>query len=117
MRRSIGCIEGKRLVEYHRAHERRHTLATSTGHAASVGGSAVQMQDLRPTYVNAQKTPLYNSHHRIDGLPKKARRKATSSMKDRFIPSVQTTFCRNRKHSFDVILEITKQVSCIAQNE
>ena len=40
-------------------------------HAAFVGGSAVQMQDLRPTYVNAQKTPLYNSHHQIDGLPKK----------------------------------------------
>ena len=39
-------------------------------HAAFVGGSAVQMQDLRPTYVNAQETPLYNSHHRIDGLPK-----------------------------------------------
>jgi len=43
-------------------------------HAAFVGGSAIQMQDLQPTYVNAQKTPLYNSH-RIDGLPKKTSEK------------------------------------------
>ena len=35
-------------------------------HAAFVEGSAIQMQNLRPTYINAKKSPLYNSHHRIN---------------------------------------------------
>lgn len=34
VRRSNGCIEGKRLVEHQRAHGRRHT--TSTGHACCI---------------------------------------------------------------------------------
>ena len=38
VRRSIGCIEWKRVVEYQRAHERRHTLATSTWHACCICG-------------------------------------------------------------------------------
>ena len=42
---------------------------------------------------------------------------ATSSIKDKFVPSVHATFRRNRKHSFDVILEITQQVYCIVQKE
>ena len=31
----------------------------------------------------------------------------TSSIKDKFVPSVYAAFDRNREHSFDVILEIT----------
>ena len=42
---------------------------------------------------------------------------ATSSIKDKFVPSVRATFCRNRNHSFDVILEITKQLYCIVEKE
>ena len=38
MRRPIGCIEEKCLVEYQRAHERRHTLALSTWHAYCICG-------------------------------------------------------------------------------
>ena len=34
---------------------------------------------------------------------------ATSSIKDKFVPSVHATFGRNRRHSFDIILEIKKQ--------
>ena len=32
----------------------------------------------------------------------------TAPVKDMFIPSVHATFYRNGKHSFNVILEITK---------
>ena len=35
---------------------------------------------------------------------------ATSSIKEKFVPSVYASFDRNRKHSFDGILEITKLV-------
>ena len=42
---------------------------------------------------------------------------ATSSIKDKFVSSVRATFCTNRKHSFDVILEITKQVYSTVQKE
>ena len=55
-------------------------------------GSAVQMQDMRPTYVNAQKTPLYNSHHRIDGLPKKKKKKVNT-------PNYESTFPRSLRSS------------------
>ena len=42
---------------------------------------------------------------------------ATSFIKDKFVPSVYAKFCRNRKHSFEVILEITKHMYCIVQKE
>ena len=37
--------------------------------------------------------------------------------RDKFVPSVHATFRKKRKHSFDVILKITKQVYCIVQKE
>ena len=40
-----------------------------------------------------------------------------SDLSTKFVPSIHATFCRNRKHSFDVILEITKKVYFIAQKE
>ena len=44
---------------------------------------------------------------------------ATSSIKDdKFVPSVHATFGRNRRHSFDIILEIRKQPGyCMVQKE
>ena len=42
---------------------------------------------------------------------------ATSSIMDKFVPSLHATFGRNRRHSFDIILEITKQVYCMVQKE
>ena len=42
---------------------------------------------------------------------------ATSSIKDKFVPSPYARFDSNRKHSFDEILVITKLVYWMLQKE
>ena len=42
---------------------------------------------------------------------------ATLSIKDKFAPSIHAPFDLNRRHNFDIILEITKQVYCMVQKE